>query len=71
VTTRPHSTILDLIEHQAAACPDAIAIEDTGTLAVSYSDLAATVHRLRRSLAACGVRPGTRVAIWMRMATSS
>ncbi|MFQ5566686.1 MAG: AMP-binding protein, partial [Paracoccaceae bacterium] len=58
-----HRNILDLIERQAERCPNAIAIEDSGDLALTYQELAARVGALSRSLTGHGAGRTARVAI--------
>ncbi|WP_313918242.1 non-ribosomal peptide synthetase/type I polyketide synthase [Tahibacter sp.] len=62
VATREiEGTVLDRFEAQAAACPDAIAIEDAGET-LSYRTLDARAEALARALVALGVQRGDRVA---------
>ncbi len=59
------ATLPGLFDAQAARSPHAPALTFEGTT-VSYADFAAEVNRLARHLIACGVGPGSLVALHMR-----
>jgi fatty-acyl-CoA synthase len=58
------NTLTDLIERQAVATPDAVAINDREQL-TTYAGFAATSRRLARGLSDAGIGHGDRVAFWM------
>ncbi|MFC4147349.1 amino acid adenylation domain-containing protein, partial [Micromonospora mangrovi] len=58
----PEVTVVDLIERQAAATPDAVAVV-AGPVRLSYRDLIGRADRLAARLHAAGARPGTPVGI--------
>jgi amino acid adenylation domain-containing protein len=57
-----HVCVHELIEHQAARTPEAIAIE-MGEQRIAYAELNARANRLAHDLRARGVRPDARVAV--------
>jgi nonribosomal peptide synthetase DhbF len=57
-----HLLVPDLFHRQAAATPDAVAIEDSVT-AVTYAELDARTNQIARLLTARGVGPGDVVAL--------
>jgi len=57
-------TLTDLIERQAAANPDAIAINDRERL-TTYAEFAKASRRLARGLSNAGIGHGDRVAFWL------
>ncbi|MFL5279511.1 MAG: amino acid adenylation domain-containing protein, partial [Rhodopila sp.] len=58
----PQTTLVALLEAQAAATPQAVALSD-GRSALSYAELNATANGLAHRLIACGVGPEARVGI--------
>nr|ABI22133.1 putative non-ribosomal peptide synthetase [Streptomyces lavendulae] len=63
-------SLVDLVEAQVAAAPDAVALWQ-GDTRVTYAQLWADATRLADELAARGVRPGDRVAVWLRRGPST
>ncbi|MGP3982405.1 amino acid adenylation domain-containing protein [Streptomyces sp. KR80] len=61
----PYSCIHHAFERHAAAHPHAIAAEHLGTT-ITYGELDRQANRLAGRLAALGVRPGDRVALFVR-----
>jgi acyl-CoA synthetase len=57
-------TIYSLVQGHAARTPDQVAIR-TAHGALTYRELAAAADRFAADLAARGVRPGQRIAIWL------
>ncbi|MES2987353.1 MAG: long-chain-fatty-acid--CoA ligase [Pseudomonadota bacterium] len=65
---QPECLIHAVLAAQAAATPDAIAIEFCGE-AVSYATFDAQANRVANALVAAGVEPGTRIAILAKNCT--
>ncbi|MEU3723202.1 amino acid adenylation domain-containing protein [Streptomyces sp. NPDC031705] len=63
-------SLVDLVEAQAAATPEAVALRQ-GDSQVTYAQLWADATRLADELASRGVRPGDRVAVWLRRGPST
>ncbi|MEV6683837.1 amino acid adenylation domain-containing protein [Streptomyces sp. NPDC051130] len=63
-------SLVDLVEARVAAAPDAVALWQADTR-VTYAQLWADATRLADELAARGVRPGDRVAVWLRRGPST
>ena len=61
----PYSLVHRAFEHHAAARPLAVAAEHLGQ-SITYGDLDRQADRLARLLAESGVRPGDRVAVFLR-----
>lgn len=61
-TPMPSTTLLDMVETQAARTPDRIAVE-YGDSAVTYAELNGMANRLARRLVAAGVRPERTVGV--------
>jgi long-chain acyl-CoA synthetase len=59
----PIERIHHLLETRAAHAPDAIALADTGTGAVTYSQLASAARTAARQLAEAGLKPGHRLML--------
>lgn len=64
VQPRPAETMSALLESSVAAAPDALAITYEGR-DWSYREILATTRRMATSLAALGLGPGDRIAMWM------
>jgi amino acid adenylation domain-containing protein len=65
------STIVDWLDRAALEHPDRAAAEDGGGRSIGYAEMAALSRRLQCTLAKAGVRPGDRVAIFMRKSIDS
>ena len=57
-------SIVEAVQRHARRQPERVALEFEGH-AISYADLAASAERFARALAAAGVRPGERVALFL------
>ncbi|MEU9419270.1 amino acid adenylation domain-containing protein [Streptomyces sp. NPDC048272] len=63
-------SLVDLVAAQAAARPDAVALRQGGN-ELTYAQLWSQALGLADELAARGVRPGDRVAVWLRRGSST
>lgn len=63
-------SLVDLVEDQASATPDAVALRQDGN-EITYARLWSDATRLADELAARGVRPGDRVAVWLHRRPST
>ncbi len=63
-TTRewPAGTVVDLVNRQAAATPDAVALEHDSTR-MTYAELASAARRIANGLVAQGIHPGDLIGI--------
>ncbi|MFJ6392217.1 amino acid adenylation domain-containing protein [Streptomyces sp. NPDC091972] len=64
----PDACLHELFERQARRTPDQVAVREAGgdgTAALTYAELDARADRIARALAARGVGPETRVAVYM------
>ncbi|MDG4863767.1 amino acid adenylation domain-containing protein, partial [Streptomyces sp. T-3] len=59
------NSLVDLVQDRAAESPDAIALRQAG-IEVTYAQLWSNATRLADELAAHGVCPGDRVAVWLQ-----
>lgn len=58
-----YRSVFDILQTQNRQRPDAIAIEDSSDIAISYAQLFDKVQGLIKALLACGIERGSRVAI--------